>query len=305
MKTHYHLVQFYRFVTLADLATVRQQLTEICREWRLKGTILLAPEGINASVAGEDGVIQRFIEAIQKIAMITELSRQEQRVPSPPFYRMKVLIKREIVALGVEVRDVPGLTGIRVAAQDWDQLISDPEVMLIDTRNDYEVAMGHFPGAMAPGTRSFREFPDYVRQQLSVQRKQRIAMYCTGGIRCEKASAYLRERGFAEVYQLDGGILKYLAEVPRSESSWMGECFVFDNRVAVGHDLEPGDYALCHACRSPIDSADRASPKYELDISCPHCYDQLAPERVVGLRERKKQLELAIQRGELHIGRQY
>lgn len=218
-----------------------------------------------------------------------------------PFYRSRVKLKREIVTMGIEDLD-PAMGGTYVDPRDWNELISDPEVTLVDTRNAYESAIGSFEGAIHPQTSSFREFPDYAQQNLDPARHRKVAMFCTGGIRCEKSTAYLRQQGFDEVFHLRGGILKYLEEVPEAESKWRGECFVFDNRVSVNHDLEKGSYDQCHACRLPITDADKRSEKYQPGVSCPACFDSRSDDERRRFREREKQVRLAQQRGETHIG---
>jgi UPF0176 protein len=218
-----------------------------------------------------------------------------------PFYRSRVKLKREIVTMGIEDLD-PAQGGTYVDACDWNALIDDPEVTLIDTRNAYESAIGSFAGAMHPQTESFRDFPAYAKQHLDPARHRKIAMFCTGGIRCEKSTAYLRQQGFDEVYHLRGGILKYLEEVPEAGSKWQGECFVFDNRVSVNHALEKGSYDQCHACRLPISAADKLSDRYQPGVSCPACYDSRSEDERRGYREREKQVRLARQRGEQHLG---
>ncbi len=219
-----------------------------------------------------------------------------------PFYRMKVRLKKEIVTLGVPNIDPNEKVGIRVAPEDWNALISDPDVVLIDTRNGYEYDIGTFRGAIDPATDTFREFPEYVSKNLDPAKHKKVAMFCTGGIRCEKATSFMLEQGFEEVYHLQGGILKYLEKIPAEKSLWEGECFVFDQRVAVGHGLALGEYDQCHACRYPVSPQDKASPKYQEGISCPHCFDSLTEDKRVSAAERQKQVELALKRGTAHIG---
>ena len=219
-----------------------------------------------------------------------------------PFYRTKVKLKKEIVTMGVEGIDPREVVGTYVKPTDWNALISDPEVVLVDTRNDYEVQIGTFEGALNPNTETFREFPEYVANNLDPEKNKKVAMFCTGGIRCEKSTAYLKEQGFEEVYHLEGGILKYLEEVPEQETMWQGECFVFDNRVAVNHSLEKGQYDQCHACRMPITEQEMQSEQYEKGISCPHCFDKVTDEQRARFAERQRQVELAKERGEDHIG---
>jgi UPF0176 protein len=217
---------------------------------------------------------------------------------------MKVKLKKEIVTMGVPGIDPTEQAGQYVKPEDWNALVNDPDVLLIDTRNDYEVDVGTFKGALDPRITTFREFPEYVKKNIDPQRQPRVAMFCTGGIRCEKASAYMLQQGFTEVYHLQGGILKYLENVPAEESLWQGECFVFDQRVAVGQGLAPGHYELCYGCSRPITAEEKTSPKYQAGISCPHCYDTLTPEKRAAATERQKQVTLASARGEVHIGTQ-
>ncbi|KZX83117.1 hypothetical protein A3717_34925, partial [Alcanivorax sp. HI0013] len=210
-----------------------------------------------------------------------------------PFLRTKVKLKKEIVTMGVEGIDPNRTVGTYLSPQEWNAVISDPETLLIDTRNDYEVEVGTFKGAINPETRTFREFPEYVKETLDPARHKKVAMFCTGGIRCEKSTAYLKEQGFEEVYHLKGGILKYLEEMPKEESLWEGECFVFDERVTVDHDLNPGEFDQCHACRRPISEEEKASEKFQLGVSCPKCFDESSPEQKARFAERQKQIELA------------
>jgi UPF0176 protein len=233
---------------------------------------------------------------------LADLEHKESYDDHMPFYRMKVKLKREIVTMGVEGVDPNLRVGTYVKPQDWNALLNDPDVLLIDTRNDYEYGIGSFRGAVDPHTQSFREFPEYVRSHLDPTRQKKVAMFCTGGIRCEKASAFMLSEGFEEVYHLHGGILKYLEEVPPEESVWEGECFVFDNRVAVDHKLEKGRYDQCYGCRHPITEEDKVSDKYEKGVCCPLCYDRLTPDQKARFSERQKQIELAAQRGEVHVG---
>lgn len=271
---------FYKFTRLSDCVEQRSLLLTKCQELGLKGTILLAPEGINGTLAGERSAIDSILAHLRQDPRLAKLEHKESTTTSAPFQRMKVKLKREIVTLGQADVDPTDQVGQYVAPQDWNQLISDPEVLLIDTRNDYEVGIGTFQGAVNPHTQSFREFPDYVAAHLDPARHKKVAMFCTGGIRCEKATSLLKQQGFEQVYHLQGGILKYLEEVPPTESHWQGECFVFDERVAVGHGLAPGTYDLCYACGYPISPVDKASAAYVEGVSCPHCQpDQnLKPE---------------------------
>ncbi|MBT7720790.1 MAG: rhodanese-related sulfurtransferase [Halieaceae bacterium] len=292
----------YRFVALDNYREMREPLLDECLAAEVKGTLLLASEGINGTIAGARKGIDRVLGYLKGDPRLAQLDHKESFDESMPFYRMKVKLKREIVTMGVEGIDPNLVVGTYVKAQDWDQLVNDPDVLLIDTRNDYECSIGSFKGAVDPHTTSFREFPEYVRSQLDPDKQKKVAMFCTGGIRCEKASAYMLQEGFDEVYHLQGGILKYLEEVPQERSSWEGECFVFDNRVAVNHQLEKGQYDQCYGCRMPITEEEKQSDKYQKGICCPHCYDKLTPDQIARFSERQKQIELANARGENHVG---
>lgn len=292
----------YRFVTLDNYRQLREPLLDECITAGVKGTLLLAAEGINGTIAGSREGIDRVLAWLRSDPRLAALEHKESVDDEMPFYRMKVKLKREIVTLGIAGIDPNRVVGTYVAPRDWNALVNDPEVVLIDTRNRYEYDIGTFRGAIDPATTSFREFPRYVRDNLDPARHKKVAMFCTGGIRCEKASAYMLQEGFEEVYHLQGGILKYLEEVPEEESTWEGECFVFDNRVAVNHRLEKGRYDQCHGCRHPITAEDKASDRYQQGVCCPHCYDSLTDEQKARFAERQKQIELAAQRGEKHVG---
>jgi UPF0176 protein len=293
----------YKFVKLADCAALREPLLAQCDALGISGTLLLAEEGINGTIAGTRSAIEKILAYLRRDPRLADLEHKESSADHPPFYRMKVKLKKEIVTMGVPGIDPTERVGQYVKPEDWNALISDPDVLLIDTRNDYEVDVGTFKGAVDPRITTFREFPDYVKNNLNPNKKPRIAMFCTGGIRCEKASAYMLQQGFPEVYHLQGGILKYLENVPAEESLWQGECFVFDQRVAVGQGLAPGHYELCYGCSHPITAEEKASPKYHTGVSCPKCCDSLTPEKRAAALERQKQVELARQRGEKHIGK--
>lgn len=292
----------YRFVTLDDYRELREPLLDECLAAGVRGTLLLAAEGINGTVAGSRDGIDRVLAWLRSDPRLAALEHKESLDDEMPFYRMKVKLKREIVTMGIAGIDPNRVVGTYVAPRDWNTLVNDPEVVLIDTRNRYEYDIGTFRGAIDPATTSFREFPRYVRENLDPARHKKVAMFCTGGIRCEKASAFMLQEGFEEVYHLQGGILKYLEEVPEAESTWEGECFVFDNRVAVNHRLEKGRYDQCHGCRHPITAEDKASNHYQQGVCCPHCYDSLTDEQKARFAERQKQMELAAQRGGQHVG---
>jgi UPF0176 protein len=291
----------YKFSRLEDFESLREPLLDCCIAAAVKGTILLAREGVNGTIAGPREGIDRVLAYLRRDPRLADLEHKESLDTRMPFHRMKVKLKREIVTMGVEGIDPNEQVGTYVPPAQWNELVNDPEVLLLDTRNDYECSIGTFHGAVDPGTRNFREFPRYVRENLDPKRQRKVAMFCTGGIRCEKASAFMLQQGFAEVYHLEGGILKYLEEIPSEDSTWEGECFVFDDRVAVDHQLRKGHYDQCYACRRPITEADKASPQYEPGVSCPHCCDAVSADSKERFRERQKQVELARRRGEPHI----
>lgn len=265
---------FYKFVHLPDYVELRSPLLSLCRANDLRGTILLAQEGINGTIAGSKSAIDTVLDGLRQDPRFADLTPKESETDSPMFDRMKVKLKKEIVTLGHSEINPAQQVGTYVKPQDWNALISDPEVTVIDVRNQFEVAIGSFEGAIDPQTKSFRQFPDYVQTALDRAKHKKVAMFCTGGIRCEKASAYLLSQGFDQVYHLEGGILKYLEEVPPEASLWQGECFVFDQRVAVTQDLSDGSYAMCEACGHPISQAEQTSPHYQPGVSCPYCLER-------------------------------
>ncbi|PSR16834.1 hypothetical protein C8255_15770 [filamentous cyanobacterium CCP3] len=283
------IATFYKFVPLSEPGALRVELLDRCLGWGLRGTILLASEGLNATVAGDRQGIDQLLEWLHQHAEIGEFAHQESTTDKAPFERMKVKLKREIVTLGrPEVNPAQQEVGTYIHPQDWNQVITDPDVVLIDARNDFEVELGTFKGAANPQTQSFRDLPDYVATHLDPGQHKKVAMFCTGGIRCEKATAYLRSQGFEQVYHLQGGILNYLKTVPETDSLWQGDCFVFDDRVAVDHQLSPTDYELCLGCGHPVSPAEQAAPEYEAGISCPHCYAELTPEKRSRLEARQR-----------------
>lgn len=296
----------YRFTPFEDCPRIQAQLAKLCCGLKVKGTLLVAREGLNGTIAGSDEAIAAVLAGIRHLPGCADLDVKFSRAAAMPFLRMKVRIKREIVTMGQPDIDPLASAGRYVAPEDWNALISDPGTIVIDTRNDYEVAVGTFAGAIDPQTRTFRDFPAWFRAErerlLGNGTPPRIAMFCTGGIRCEKSTAFLKSEGLDEVYHLQGGILKYLEVVPPERSLWEGECFVFDQRVAVGHGLAPGSYELCHACRRPVSGADSASPLFEAGVSCPACYDERTDEQRQGYRERHRQEALAAQQGRAHLG---
>jgi UPF0176 protein len=295
------IAAFYRFADLADYRELRQPLEALCRARDIRGTILLAPEGVNGTIAGRRQDVEAILAKLRGHPQLSELEHKESHAEAQPFHRLKVRLKREIITFGADPVD-PTRSGTPVAAKDWNRLIADPDVLVIDTRNGYEVAAGSFKHAVNPDTAHFSDFPRYVKEQLDPKRHKRVAMFCTGGIRCEKASGYLLEQGFAEVYQLQGGILKYLEEVPAQESLWQGECFVFDQRVTVTHGLAPGTYTSCGGCRHSLSPADRAAPEYREGIQCPHCSGRRSERQLSAARERYRQVQIAARRGRQHIG---
>jgi len=294
----------YKFVDLPDFAELREPLFQLCQEQGVKGTLLLASEGINGTIAGPEAGVRAVLAWLRRDPRFADLEHKASWAQEPPFHRLKVRLKREIVTLRVPGLRPQDTVGQYVKPQDWNALIEQPDVIVIDTRNDYEVKIGSFEGAINPGIRSFTELPGWLAQQAALQGpvKPRVAMFCTGGIRCEKSTALLRMQGFDEVYHLEGGILKYLEQVPPSESRWQGECFVFDERVSVGHGLRPGPHVLCRSCRWPLTEADRASAQFEEGVSCPHCHGQRDEADRQRLAERQRQVQLARERGATHIG---
>lgn len=294
----------YKFVTLEDFHQLREPLLDVCTKAGTCGTLLLAHEGINGTIAGSRGAVDTVLAYLRSDSRLADIEHKESLDDHPPFYRMKVKIKKEIVTMGVDDVDPNEQVGTYVAPEDWNALVNDPDVLLLDTRNDYECGIGSFKGAVNPDTVTFRDFPEFVRTQLDPAKQKKVAMFCTGGIRCEKASAFMLKEGFEEVFHLQGGILKYLENVPQEDSAWEGECFVFDNRVAVNHQLEKGSFDQCHGCRHPITEEDKTSGLYEKGVCCPLCHDELTPDQKVRFRERQKQMELASKRGEVHVGAQ-
>ena len=293
---------FYKFVALPDYRTIRESLQRRCEELGLLGSILLAEEGINGTISGCEANVRRLFDELRDDERFRNLHYKESWAEEQPFYRMKVRLKKEIVSLGVDGVDPNEAVGEYVAPEDWNELISRDDVRLIDTRNHYEYNLGTFKGAEDPDTASFRDFPHWVDEHLDPAKDKQVAMFCTGGIRCEKATSYLLGLGFKNVYHLDGGILNYLETVPMDQSLWNGDCFVFDNRVTVDHDLQEGDFEVCPACRMPLTEEDRESSLFELHVSCPRCHDRLSDKKREGLLERARQIELAKARGERHIG---
>lgn len=297
LDTPFLVAALYRFAPLDGLVDLRASLLDLCRERSIRGTLLLASEGINGTVAGSDDAIAALVEKIESIEGLAGLDVKYSRASEMPFHRMKVRLKKEIVTMGVPDVDPRRIVGTYVEPADWNELISDPETIVIDTRNEYEVAIGTFRGAVDPHTRSFREFPDWIENHRDELEGHKVAMFCTGGIRCEKATAYVKSLGIENVFHLRGGILKYLEEVPPEESLWQGECFVFDERVAVAHGLAEGEAELCRACGRPVTPAERLSERFVEGISCAQCFDEYTDEDRLRFAERQRQFELAAARG--------
>ncbi len=307
--SHYTIAALYKFVDLPDYEALQAPIQQLADEHGIKGILLLAREGINGTIAGTREGIDAILTYLRSDPRLADLVHKESwsEGEHAPFHRLRVRLKKEIVTMGQP--NVNALNaGTYVKPEDWNALISDPDVVLIDTRNDYEVGIGTFKGAVNPKTDTFREFPQWVQEQsvegglLDKTKKKKVAMFCTGGIRCEKSTAYMKSQGYDEVYHLEGGILKYLETVKQVNSLWEGQCFVFDERVSVGHDLVPGGYTQCRACRIPLSKEDMQSPHYVRGESCPHCWDKVTEEQRVRFRERQRQVDLAEKRHEDHLG---
>ncbi|MEW9305227.1 oxygen-dependent tRNA uridine(34) hydroxylase TrhO [Labrys neptuniae] len=296
------IAAFYHFARLPGFAELREPLAKLTCSLGIKGIILLAHEGINGTVAGTPEAMAIFHPRLRAITGLDRIEHKTSFAEEMPFLRMKVRLKEEIVTIGDKSIDPLERVGTHVEPKDWNALISDPDVLVIDTRNDFEVRIGSFKGALDPKTESFGDFPAYVRDNLDPARHKKVAMFCTGGIRCEKATSLMLREGFEEVYHLKGGVLRYLEEIPPTESLWEGACFVFDKRVAVGHGLRPEDFSLCHGCLSPLSATDRQSPDYEEGVSCPYCAATLTETQKASSRERHRQETLARRRGHAHLG---
>ena len=299
------VLALYQFKSFLAFEGAQASMLDFCKRNGIKGTLLIAAEGINGTVAGSrsaiDALKERLVSGYWGVSF-DAMSLKESYSEKTPFLRMKVKLKKEIVTLGQPEADPSAQVGVYVSGRDWNALISDPATLVIDTRNDYEYQVGTFKGAINPNTQSFRDFPEFVEKHLNPKMHQRLAMFCTGGIRCEKGTAYMLAKGFSEVYHLDGGILRYLEEVPESESLWQGECFVFDDRVTVKSNLTPGTYGMCHGCRRPITEADKSHPDYRRGISCHHCAHEKSDTQKQKYAERQKQIDLAVKRKEVHLG---
>jgi UPF0176 protein len=302
MSTQYVTCALYKFVALPNYGSIRHPLLKVMTDNNVYGTLLLASEGINGTISSTREGIDAVLSWLDQQPGLDNIDTKESWDTEIPFYRTKVKLKKEIVTMGVEGIDPKQVVGTYVKPKDWNDLISDPDVVLVDTRNDYEVEIGTFKGAIDPQTTSFREFPQWAKDNLGASKNKKVAMFCTGGIRCEKSTAYMKEQGFDEVYHLQGGILKYLEQVPQEQTLWQGECFVFDNRVAVDHDLKRGSYDQCHACRMPITEQEKTLETYTEGLSCHHCYGTVSEEQKQRFAQRQKQVQLAKARGEEHIG---
>ena len=302
MSDQYVSRALYKFVTLPNYAALREPLLDAMSKNNVFGTLLLAQEGINGTVSSTREGVDALLKWLDQQPGLENIDTKESYHSEIPFYRTKVKLKNEIVTMGVEGIDPKQVVGTYVKPEDWNALISDPDVVLVDTRNDYEVEIGTFENAVDPKTKTFREFPAWAKDNLDPQKHKKVAMFCTGGIRCEKSTAYMKEQGFDQVYHLEGGILKYLEKVPKEQTLWSGECFVFDNRVAVDHDLKRGSYDQCHACRMPITEQEKDHLHYQEGLSCHHCYGTVDEEQKQRFAERQKQVALAKKRGEEHIG---
>ncbi len=299
-------ISFYHFVRLENIKQLQAFILQFCKKNNIKGTILLASEGINGTISGQKNNIHKFIGFIKTDpsfkGSFKNLEYKESWASKNPFYRMKVRLKKEIVALGVEGISPTDKVGQYVNPEDWNALIEDPNTIVIDTRNNYEVDIGTFKNSINPQTETFREFPSYIEKNLKDKKKKKVAMFCTGGIRCEKATSLMLEKGFKDVFHLKGGILKYLEHIPKEKSLWQGECFVFDQRVAVTHGLDEGQFDQCYACRHPLSPDELKSNKYIKGISCTYCFNKLTNKKKAGVIERQKQIMLSKSRGKSHIG---
>ena len=302
MSTHFVTCAMYKFVALPHFESLRQPLLDTMNDNQVFGTLLLASEGINGTVSSTREGIDNLLAWLDKQPGLENIDSKESYDSKIPFYRTKVKLKKEIVTMGVEGIDPKETAGTYVQPEDWNTLIADPDVVVVDTRNDYEVKIGTFKNAIDPKTTTFREFPEWSKENLDPNTDKKVAMFCTGGIRCEKSTAFLKEQGFDEVYHLQGGILKYLEKVPEKDSLWQGECFVFDNRVTVDHNLNAGSYDQCHACRMPITEQEKTLDSYIEGISCLHCHNKVSEEQLKRFAQRQKQVKLANARGESHIG---
>lgn len=302
ISNKYAVCALYKFTALNNYAEFQSQVLSRLKHNKIQGTVLLASEGINGTITGETPNMDDFLNWLNGQPGLNDIEIKKSFIDYLPFKRTRVKLKKEIVTMGVEDIDPEHYAGTYVDPSDWNSLLDDPDVLLVDTRNEYEIGVGSFENAVNPHTTNFREFPEFVKKKLDSSRHKKIAMYCTGGIRCEKSTAYLKKNGFNEVYHLKGGVLKYLEKVAKNESKWQGECFVFDERVTVDHNLRKGSYDQCHACRLPISEVDKNSHKYKSGVSCPACFEKSSAEDKARYAEREKQVNLAEKRGGTHIG---
>jgi UPF0176 protein len=300
------IISFYKFVTILDLEKLKIQIENICLMFETKGTILIAPEGINGTIEGSKDNIEKFLETLKNNKSFSDIIPKYSYSSKDSFNRMKVRLKKEIVTIGNTEVNPNKYIGKYIEPNDWNELISDPNTILIDTRNAYEVAIGTFKGAINPKTKSFRDLPNWIKNNLENMdddyKNKKIAMFCTGGIRCEKSTSYLVQKGFTNVSHLKGGILKYLENIPKKKSLWNGECFVFDQRVSVAEELKPGSYLMCHGCRMPLKPEDTKLKSYIHGVSCKYCHNKKSAESKKRYADRQKQINLALERGEKHIG---
>ena len=305
-ERRYTVTAFYQFASLNNILSLQTELKKLCQRNEIFGTILLASEGINGTVAGKQSSINCLFKWLREQPSFNEIQVKYSNSDNQAFNRLKVRIKKEIVTMGKTDINPNNVVGTYIKPENWNDFINDPETLIIDTRNDYEIAIGTFKNSTNPQTQSFREFPDWVKTELDTlpdnKRPKQIAMFCTGGIRCEKASSYLVQKGYENIFHLEGGILKYLETIPETDSTWLGDCFVFDQRVSVEHGLAPGKYKMCHACRLPLAPEELKSKNYQPGVSCPKCYGSHTPEQQKRFKERQYQVELAKERGVTHIG---
>ena len=302
MKKKYLNVAFYKFVHFPNYTSFQSKILNFCVERNIKGTILLAEEGINVAAAGTKKNIYELLNFLKTDNRFSDITHKESYSEEIPFHRMRVKLKKEIVSLGRPNINLSNRSGIRVDPKNWNILLADPDVVLVDARNDYEYQIGTFKNAISPKTTNFREFPAFIKEKLNTKKNKKIAIFCTGGIRCEKASSYMLSKGFENVYQLNGGILKYMDEIETDKSLWEGECFVFDSRVSVDSELAEGNYEQCYACRRPLSEKELQSNLYQKGISCSYCINETSDAQRASFRERQQQVELAEKRNEKHIG---
>ena len=301
----FKIAALYKFFSISKPELLQNKIRDRFKQLKIKGTILVGHEGINGTISGVDLAIDAAIDFLKKINGCSKLDVKYSESYEDPFIRLKIKLKQEIVTIGDTSIDPNKIVGNYVSPDEWNLLIQDEDTIVIDTRNNYEYSIGTFKNAINPNTQKFREFPDWVEKNNfsdEDKKSKRVAMFCTGGIRCEKASSFMKDYGFAEVYHLKGGILKYLEDMPQENSLWEGECFVFDDRVSVNHNLQPGSYDMCHGCRMPITDQDKDSSKYIKGVACPNCFDKTTEEQKARYMSRQKQVDLAKSRNQKHIG---